>query len=264
LPKPLLRGGALLKEAMASGILDPRKLSNFMGQMHHESAGFSRLEENLNYSPERLMTVFKGRFKSIEDARAVAAGGPKAIAQRVYGGRMGNDKDGDGYKYRGRGHIQLTGKENYAAASKDLGVDLLNNPDLAADPSVAAKVAVWYWNKRVAGRGMDKTVKDSRRAINGGLNGLKDAEAKASEWHSALAGQGATSVVASAAAASAKMPHAAPVKIPVVTPPVAVEAPIKINRDPERAITIRVPQDVGQNVGDRSIAHVVTGGLGGS
>jgi len=263
LPDSLKRGAVLLREAVAAGITSPRKLANFMGQMHHESGGFRRMEENLNYSPERLMSVFKGKFKSINDARAVAAGGPRAIAERIYGGRMGNAAAGDGYKYRGRGFIQLTGKDNYAAASKALGIDLVNNPDMAADPAVAAKIAAWYWGKRVAGRGMDGSVDSATRAINGGKNGLQDRRDKAAMYERLLADSPAVARLSTAAVPSAKAPQASAAKAASVSAPVVVEVPTKLNRDQERAITVKVPREVGQNLGDRGIAHVVTGGLGG-
>lgn len=263
LPPGLRRGAGLMKAAVGSGILDPRKLANFMGQMYHESAGFTRMEESLSYSPERLMSVFKKRFRSLSDARAVAAKGPEAIAERVYGGRMGNTQAGDGYKYRGRGYVQLTGKDNYAAASKELGIDLVNNPDMAADPAVAAKVAAWYWKRRVSQRGLDGTVEGATYGINGGYNGLSDRRDKVAMFERAFADPAFAAQFNTASVPTAKTPQAAPPKVAAVSPPGSVELSTRLNRDQDRTITVKLPRDVGQNVGDRGIAHVVTGGLGG-
>lgn len=166
----------LIQEAKSAGITDPSELAMFLAQIDHESGGFKALEENLNYSPARLLQIFPKYFRSTAEAEAAAAAGPAGIANRVYGGRMGNTLPGDGYKYRGRGLIQLTGKDNYTAAGKALGIDLVNNPDLAADAVTAAKIAVWFWKSRnglgAAGRSGD--VLTATRLINGGTNGLSD------------------------------------------------------------------------------------------
>lgn len=180
--RPLKRGDAkknrelLLKEAAANGITDPNELAMFLAQTDHESGAFSVLEENLNYRPERLMSVFKKYFRSPAEAQQAAAGGPEAIANIVYGNRMGNNQPGDGWKYRGRGLIQLTGKNNYIAASKALGIDLVSNPDKASEPEIAAKIAVWYWQSRggLAAAGQQGDVRTATKLINGGDNGLQD------------------------------------------------------------------------------------------
>lgn len=139
----------------AQGITDNRAVANIMAQMQAESRGDATKQENLNYSAERLMQVFPNKFSSLADARAVVAGGPEAIGNRIYGGRMGNAAD-EGYLYRGRGLIQLTGKNNYEKYGKMLGIDLVGNPDMASDPVVAQKIAAMYFSQAQA-RGTDLT-----------------------------------------------------------------------------------------------------------
>ena len=164
-----------LKETFEKYQIDtPKRQAAFIGQCMHESAGFKTLTENLNYSARGLMATWPSRFPSEEVANQYARN-PEKIANRVYGGRMGNgpEETGDGWKYRGRGIKQLTGKENYERCGSGLGVDLVGNPDLLLDPKYAALSAGWYWNKhninQLADRGDIETM---TRRINGGLLGL--------------------------------------------------------------------------------------------
>lgn len=169
----------LVKAMKEAGITSPNEQAMFLAQMDHESGGFKRLSESFAYDPQRLLKVFPKYFSSIEEATAVREKGPAAIADRVYGGRMGNEAPGDGFKYRGRGFIQLTGRANYEAAGKALGLDLVNKPELAEDPANAAKVALWYWQSRgVSKPAQIGDVERSTKLINGGLNGLSDRQAK--------------------------------------------------------------------------------------
>ncbi|WMC11772.1 hypothetical protein PU634_05235 [Oceanimonas pelagia] len=177
---------ALEKQMAASGITDPAEQAMFMAQMDHESGGMTSLEESFNYrNADRLMAVSAtARKKGPKAVQAAIDQGPEAVAELMYGGRMGNTEPGDGYKFRGRGFTQLTGRNNYEAASKDLGIDLVNNPDMAADPEVAAKIATWYWQQRpglsdAAKRG---DVEEVTRKINGGTNGLADRKAKTEQY----------------------------------------------------------------------------------
>lgn len=207
---------ALQAEMTSSGITDPREQAMFMAQMDHESGGFRNTQENLNYSAEGLMKTFPKYYKSLADAQKDARN-PEAIANKVYGGRMGNTQAGDGFKFRGRGAIQLTGKDNYAAASKDLGIDLLGNPDLAADPAVAAKVATWYWKKNNLGsaaRQGDVTAVTKR--INGGTNGLADRQQKY-EAYLAAANTGKLTIDQSGVKSASVPPTPAPAA-PAVVP----------------------------------------------
>lgn len=137
----------LMSALSAGGITDKRAQANIMAQVQAESGGVAK-SESLKYSPERLMQVFPKKFKNIEEAQQVAAGGEQAIAERVYGGRMGNTAAGEGFKYRGRGLIQLTGKDNYKKYGDLIGVDLLSNPDLANDPDIARRLAVAYFAEK--------------------------------------------------------------------------------------------------------------------
>ncbi|WP_144106715.1 glycoside hydrolase family 19 protein [Paraburkholderia sp. BCC1886] len=168
---------ALLKAMAAAGIKTPQEQAMLMAQMDHESGGFKSLTENLHYSAANLVRVFgKKHFPSLQAAQAAVQSGPEAIADAAYGGRMGNTDPDDGYKYRGRGVVQLTGKDNYAHFGKLIGVDLVNHPDLAAEPETAAKLAVAYWQQRVKGAGKSGDVRAATLAINGGLNGLSSRE----------------------------------------------------------------------------------------
>jgi predicted chitinase len=175
---------AALAALAKAGITNPTEQAMFMAQMDHESGGFKSLSENLNYRAGTLSSLF-GKYltKAGVSAAQLAAGGPEAIANVIYGGRMGNTAQGDGFKYRGRGIIQLTGKDNYAKYGKMLGLDLVNNPDLASDPKVAAMIAVAYWKSRVSSSAAQSgDVATVTRQINGGENGLGDRQAKFQQY----------------------------------------------------------------------------------
>lgn len=128
-------------------IVSPRQQAAFIGQCGHECANFRILEENLNYRAATLMKLWPKRFPTQEIANAYA-GNPKKIANMVYADRMGNrnESSGDGYRFRGRGCIQLTGSTNYFNAGKALGMDFWANPDLVATPTYAALTAGWFWS----------------------------------------------------------------------------------------------------------------------
>ena len=161
-------------------ISTPLRQAAFIGQCAHESANFKTLEENLNYKPESLMKVWPSRFPDLPTAMKYAHN-PEAIANKVYGGRMGNgvEETGDGWKYHGRGLIQLTGKENYDNCGKAISLDLINQPGLLAQPDGAVMSAGWFWNKKglnaLADSGDFETM---TKRINGGLIGLDDRKAK--------------------------------------------------------------------------------------
>jgi putative chitinase len=174
-----------LKETFEKyGINTTKRQAAFIGQCMHESGGFKLLEENLNYSAKALMATWPSRFPSEEMANQYARN-PEKIANKVYGGRMGNadESSGEGWKYRGRGIKQLTGKENYERCGSGLGVDLVGNPDLLLDPKYAALSAGWFWNKHNLNDLADKSdIETMTKRINGGLLGLdsrKTAIAKA-------------------------------------------------------------------------------------
>ena len=164
-----------LKETFEKyGINTSKRQAAFIGQCMHESAGFKTLNENLNYSAKALMATWPSRFPTEEIANQYARN-PEKIANKVYGGRMGNadESSGEGWKYRGRGIKQLTGKENYQRCSEALGVDLVENPDLLLEPKYAALSAGWFWNKHNLNDLADKgDIETMTKRINGGLLGL--------------------------------------------------------------------------------------------
>lgn len=182
--------GEMISAMAEAGITDPNSQAALMANVDNETGGFKRFDENLNYSSKRLQEIFPKYYKNADDARA-DAGNPEAIANRVYGGRMGNKDPGDGYKYRGRGMIQLTGKDQYESMGKKLGIDLVNNPDLAADPKYASKIAATFWKTS----GADKAAAagdhvKARRIVNGGSIGLKEVQEKTPEYlKQAMAGE---------------------------------------------------------------------------
>lgn len=151
----------------------PLRVSHFLAQAMHESADFSLNIENLNYSARGLLAVFPKYF-DYDDAERFARR-PEAIASRVYANRMGNGSEysKDGWKYRGRGIFQLTGKNNYKKYGELLGVDLLENPDIACDPVISFQVACEFWKENKLNRYADgDDIRAITRAINGGYNGL--------------------------------------------------------------------------------------------
>jgi putative chitinase len=155
-------------------ISNPKRQAAFIGQCSHESGNFRTLEENLHYSAAALMRVWPSRFPNLEVANQYASNAEK-IANKVYAGRMGNTEDGDGWKYHGRGLIQLTGKDNYERCGSSLGVDLIGHPDWLLDPKYAALSAGWFWNKHGLNELADAQEHGiiSKR-INGGTLGLDD------------------------------------------------------------------------------------------
>ncbi|WP_070415017.1 glycoside hydrolase family 19 protein [Pseudomonas lundensis] len=157
-------------------IVGSLRAAAFIAQVGHESGQFTRLVENLNYSAEGLMKTWPSRFDLVR--ATAAARKPEQIANIVYAGRMGNTAPGDGWKYRGRGLIQVTGKTNYAACGEALGVDLINRPELLEQPQYAALSAAWFWS--VNGLNILADAGDLRKItqrINGGLNGQADRHA---------------------------------------------------------------------------------------
>lgn len=158
------------------GIVTPRQQAAFLGQCGHECGNFRVLEENLNYRAETLMRVWPKRFPTLEIANQYARQ-PKKIANMVYANRMGNrdEASGDGYRFRGRGCIQLTGSANYFHAGKALGVDFIMDPDLVATPRYAALTAGFFWSTQklnaLADTGNNLAL---TKKINGGTIGLND------------------------------------------------------------------------------------------
>ena len=165
-----------------------KRQAAFIGQCAHESGNFTVIQENLNYKAESLLKLFSRSRISEEDAykygrTAEHPANPEMIANCIYGGdfgrKMGNTDKGDGWKYRGRGLIQLTGKDNYGNCGSGLGVDLIGDPDRLLDPTYAALSAGWFWNKKGLNSLVDAgDIETMTKRINGGLIGLEDRKAK--------------------------------------------------------------------------------------
>ena len=157
--------------------LSPNRAAHLLGQASHESAGFTITKENLYYStPERIQAIWPSRFETIADAEPYAKN-PQALADKVYGGRGGNN--GEGYKWRGRGFIQLTFRDNYRSFASDMRV-----PEVMEDPSLveteyAFESAYWFFDKnglfRMADNGIGTdNIKAITKRVNGGYHGLDD------------------------------------------------------------------------------------------
>lgn len=227
---------ALMKGMIAAGITDRTEQAMFLAQMDHESGGFRSLEENIKYKPKTFLKLFGKRagITTEEQAKALLAQGPEAVANAMYGGawgkkNLGNTQDGDALRFKGRGFTQLTGRANYEAAAKGTGLDLINRPELAADPENAAKIAAWYWNSRkgLSDAGKRGDILEATKKINGGTNGLQDRKEKFAKYSELLKAPGfvsdATAKAAGAASEPAKMGGKPPAAAPAA--PAAPNAP---------------------------------------
>ena len=170
----------------------PQRIAGFLSQCAHESGGFERLQENLNYSADGMAGIWPRRFAVLgPDNKPVKKDGknqpnkfalalhrkPEMIANVVYSNRMGNGptESGEGWLYRGRGLKQLTGKDNHRACSAGLGVDLVSNPDLLLEPVYAARSAAWFWATNKCNVFADAgDIEGLTKKINGGLIGIDD------------------------------------------------------------------------------------------
>ena len=173
----------------------PLRIAHLMAQLDHES-NLKPIAENLNYSAQGLAKTFKKYFPTIEIANKLARK-PEAIANKVYANRMGNgdEASGDGFKYRGRGFIQVTGKNNYTVLSKDTRIDFLTNPDLLLEEPNALISALWYWNKTKLNELADEDNLDAISdlinlgrvtAKKGDANGFIDRQEKLKKWKQKL------------------------------------------------------------------------------
>ena len=159
----------------------PVRQAAFIGQCGHECGNFRILEENLNYRAATLLKLFPQNPKRVwgftPESAAEYEKQPKKIANRIYGNRMNNrdEASGDGYRFRGRGCIQLTGSANYHHAGQALGVDFIMEPDLVATPQYAALTAGWFWDTHKLNQFADvRDFKTMTKKINGGFIGLED------------------------------------------------------------------------------------------
>ena len=181
--KSIARYCEALHQAMSEcGIDTAARACAFLAQVGHESAQLNRIEENLNYSAQALRKVFPKYFRTPQEASSYAHH-PERIANRVYANRMGNggEESGDGWKFRGRGLIQITGRDNYVSMSALMGKDLTVWPDALLMPLDACRSAALWWKTNGLNSLADKLVSDERKTfetitkrVNGGLNGLED------------------------------------------------------------------------------------------
>jgi len=179
-PDPELWANAMAEVFPTYDINTPKRIAAFLAQCGHESGGWVIFEENLNYSAQGLNGIFKKYFPTIESAQPYARQ-PERIANKIYANRMGNgsEESGDGFKYRGRGPIQLTGKSNYTAFAKEMFDDwqnVVDNPDwVTEDKDFALMSAIWFWNKNKLNALADvEDIKLMTKKINGGYIGLDD------------------------------------------------------------------------------------------
>jgi len=177
------READLLAAAYAAGMTSPKELVNFMAQVTQESGGLTHLEEGFRY-PRGLDSVpvrsARERPEGPAAHRAAMNGDPKPLAELMYDGKEGNGP-GEGYLYRGRGYIQLTGHRNYETMGKALDLDLVNHPELAAQPDVAARIAVKFWEINVPDTAREDVAK-ATHVINRGDEGLKERQGHAVAW----------------------------------------------------------------------------------
>lgn len=160
-----------------NGINSKERVNAFLAQCGHESGGFTITSENMNYSAKGLRGVFPKYFPT-DDLASQYERKPEKIGNRVYANRMGNgdESSGEGYKFRGLGFIQLTGKDNFKNFSKDTGIDILTDPNsFRGDLSICIKTAVWFWNKNNLNKYADSgDFVGLTKRINGGTIGLEE------------------------------------------------------------------------------------------
>jgi putative chitinase len=173
------------------GITNTLRLAHFLAQCGHESGGFRAVQENLNYGAKGLLSIFKKYFKTIEKANAYQRK-PEKIANLVYGNRMGNgdETSGEGWKFRGRGYIQLTGKENYKSFDATVPEDIIANPDLVATKYALASAGFFFkknnlWSICDKGSSSDVVTSVTKR-VNGGTIGLADRQKHFKEYYNLL------------------------------------------------------------------------------
>ena len=185
-------GPGTLKAAANYYKLNRNRAAHFFAQTAHESGGFKAFSENLNYSAQGLRNIF-GKYFPNEALAAAYARKPEKIANRVYGNRMGNgdEASGDGFAFRGRGALQLTGKFNYQAFADYIGrPDVMTNPDLVAT-ELAFESALWFFDKNKLWSICDQGITDAAilqltKRINGGTHGLEDRKMKTKKFASWL------------------------------------------------------------------------------
>lgn len=187
-PDGVIGKKTLLKMKEVLNIPTIEAVAHFVGNCYHETGGFIRFEENLNYSSRGLLQTFPKYFKNLDEANS-AARNPQKIANIVYGGRMGNDMLNDGWKFRGRGALQTTGKNNYRLLGQFLGVNLVADPNPVAT-KYALESALFYFQSNnlwlMCNTINDASIKKVRKAVNGGSIGLEDVNVKVKMFYKIL------------------------------------------------------------------------------
>lgn len=166
-----MQSAALLAECTTAD-----RAAMFVAQCGHECAGFTRFIENLNYSAQALIATWPKRFTTMSDADRYARN-PVAIGNRAYADRLGNgpESSGDGYRYRGRGPIQITGRVNYEQCGAWLGLDLIADPEQLTQPDAGSRAAAWFWRSRKLNEAADvRAILAATKLINGGDKGLAE------------------------------------------------------------------------------------------
>lgn len=171
-------GTGCVANLAGAGITTELRLAHFLAQTATETGGYKTLEENLAYSAAGLMAIFPKYFPSLKSTAGFVMN-PRPVALKVYSDRLGNGpaSSGDGWDFRGRGLIQLTGRANYEARGDEANVPLESMPELAADPILSVKLACLYWTSRGINDAADADdVTTVRKLVNGGTTGLDDAK----------------------------------------------------------------------------------------
>lgn len=164
-------------------------LADFLPTILVESMHLERMEENLSYTAERIAQVWPSRFPTVNDARPYARS-PEALANKVYGGRIGNVAPGDGWRYRGRSPIQITGRANYERVGDLMGQNLVGIPDLLSQPRYALEACIAWWEDKIPDTLLGETTA-IRKRVNGGTLGLAEVQALTKTVRKALDAEGA-------------------------------------------------------------------------
>jgi predicted chitinase len=273
---------ALVAQMDRAGMTDPNERAMFMAQMDHESGGFRSLEESSNYKAKGFLANFGKRngITTEAQAQAILDQGGDARFEAMYGGawgkkNLGNTEAGDAARFKGRGFTQLTGRSNYTQAAAGTGLDLVNHPELAADPANAAKIAAWYWQskKGLSDAAKAGDVKGATRGINGGLIGLDDRNSKYQKYLAdgsiapgAVSATGAPVAPPTVAVAAAVPPSVTAPSVAVPAPPPAPTSAVASIPQPVGSpapLDVRVSNDTlaGQDLRDRRLAQIATGGI---
>lgn len=178
-----------LQKILSNRAISAAQLSHLLANCEHECK-WSKYEENLNYKPDRLLALFPKKVGTLVNAQQICSGGAQSIANFLYGGRMGNNTSGEGWKYRGRGCLQLTGKNNYVAFDATVPQDTTNNPELVST-DLKLTSAFWFFDVNkiwVAAAGNAETnIQAVRKKVNGGTIGLDDVRQLFQKYYTILA-----------------------------------------------------------------------------